>query len=66
MTWKFAAPLVLGTFAATITMAQDMAPFGTDKDVAYADRVWEAMMDQNLAGDGAIRSFPYDGLEPTG
>ncbi|WP_051203101.1 cytochrome P460 family protein [Sediminimonas qiaohouensis] len=66
MTWKFTAPLLLGILAASVTLAQDMAPFGTDKDAAYADKVWQAMTDQNLAGDGAIRSFPYDGLEPHG
>ena len=45
--------------------AQD-SPFGTDEDAAYAQAVWEVMKTQKLAGEGMIRSFPYDGVEPHG
>ena len=46
-------------------MAQD-APFGTDADADYADQVWSAMEEMNLAGEGMLRTFPYEGLAPHG
>ena len=46
-------------------IAQD-SPFGTDADADYAQAVWEQMVAQRLAGDGMIRSFPYEGIEPHG
>ncbi len=51
--------------AATAALAQD-APFGTDKDQAYADKVWATMEEMNLAGDGMLRTFPYEGVAPHG
>lgn len=56
------AALTLGTTAA---MAQD-APFGTDADAEYAGKIWSAMEEANLAGDGMLRSFPYEGVAPHG
>lgn len=50
---------------ATGAMAQD-APFGTDADADYAAKIWAAMEASNLAGDGMIRSFPYEGVAPHG
>src|SRR6056297_449523 len=46
-------------------MAQD-APFGTDADADYADQVWSAMEEMNLAGEGMLRTFTYEGLAPHG
>ncbi|WP_412504639.1 hypothetical protein [Roseovarius sp. SYSU LYC5161] len=46
-------------------LAQD-APFGTEADTAYAEQVWTAMEEMNLAGDGMVRSFPYAGVAPHG
>jgi len=46
-------------------MAQD-APFGTDADIAYSKLLWEVMVSEKLAGEGAIQSFPYEGVEPHG
>ena len=46
-------------------MAQS-APFGTDEDAAYAALLWDVMVASNLAGDGAITSFPYEGTDPHG
>ncbi len=43
-----------------------MAPFGSDDDLAYATLIWEAMQAQNLVGDNAIKSFPYEGTAPHG
>ena len=45
--------------------AQD-APFGTDSDAAYAAQIWGVMNELKLAGDGMLRSFPYDGVAPHG
>lgn len=57
-----AALLALMTGAA---VAQD-APFGTDADADYAAKVWAAMEGMNLAGEGMLRSFPYEGVAPHG
>ncbi|MCF6301775.1 MAG: cytochrome P460 family protein [Devosiaceae bacterium] len=43
-----------------------MAPFGNDEDVSYAAQLWAAMEAINLAGPDAIRSYPYEGVEPHG
>ncbi len=59
-----AAVLAFG-FGVSSASAQ-MAPFGSDEDLAYAKQVWEAMEAQNLVGDHAIRSFPYEGTAPHG
>ncbi len=58
------AALALGA-ATPGALAQD-APFGTDSDAEYAAMLWAAMEDMNLAGDGMIRSFPYEGVAPHG
>lgn len=55
------AAVALGTAA----LAQQ-APFGNEEDISYANKVWQAMLDARLAGDGMIRSFPYDGIAPHG
>lgn len=58
-----AASLTLGMSGAAI--AQEAA-FGTDTDAGYAADLWASMTGMNLAGDGMIRSFPYDGVAPHG
>jgi len=57
-----AATLILG---ATGLQAQE-PPFGTEKDVKYAQAIWDLMVTQNLAGDNAIRTIPYEGVDPHG
>lgn len=52
------------TFAAPLT-AQD-APFGTDADTNYATQLWDVMVADGYAGEGAVMSFPYEGIEPHG
>ncbi|MBI6630464.1 cytochrome P460 family protein [Pontibaca salina] len=49
----------------TAAGAQD-APFGTDTDAEYAAKLWTIMEELSLAGDGMIRAFPYEGVEPHG
>ncbi len=56
------AALALSAGSAT---AQE-APFGTDADTGYAAELWAAMEDMNLAGEGMLRSFPYQGVAPHG
>ncbi|MEI4264259.1 hypothetical protein [Roseovarius sp. D0-M9] len=51
--------------SASLAMAQD-APFGTDADAEYAAKLWSIMEEMKLAGDGMIRTFPYEGVAPHG
>ncbi|RBI77208.1 hypothetical protein DQW77_01900 [Roseovarius sp. TE539] len=46
-------------------LAQDK-PFGTDADADYAAKLWSVMEDMDMAGDGMVRSFPYEGMAPHG
>jgi hypothetical protein len=56
---------IAATGLAGAVMAQD-APFGTDADADYAEQVWSTMEEMNLAGEGMLRSFPYEGVAPHG
>lgn len=53
-------------FGATAAVGQMDAPFGGDHDVDYALDLWAAMDAANLVGEDAIRTFPYEGVEPHG
>lgn len=59
-----ATALAMG-FGVLGVVAQD-APFGTDAEVEYAKLLWSLMEAEKLAGDGAIRSVPYEGGPPHG
>ncbi len=64
---KFIAGLALvGALTMTTASAQDMAPFGTEDDVAYAALLWDVMEASNLAGENAIQTYPYEGIAPHG
>ncbi len=52
------------TFAAPLA-AQD-APFGTEADTNYAAQLWGDMVASGFAGEGAVKSFPYEGTQPHG
>ncbi len=65
-TAKLMMAAAFGAELAGPAMAQDAPNFGGDEDQAYAQQVWQAMVDQNLAGEGAIMSFPYPGTDPHG
>jgi len=56
---------VLGCGLAVGALAQD-APFGGPEDTAFADDLWEVMIEIGLAGENAIETVPYEGLEPHG
>ena len=58
--------LPIGERAGTASAALDSAPFGTAGDAEYAAQIWKAMEAQKLVGDGAMMSFPYEGVEPHG
>jgi hypothetical protein len=53
------------TIVASTAIAQD-APFGTDIDTAYAALLWNTMVVDKMAGESAIRTFPYEGVDPHG
>lgn len=61
-TLTLAAAMAVAPLAA---QAED-APFGTATDVDYAQKVWQALTDMRLAGDDAIDTVPYRGVEPHG
>jgi hypothetical protein len=70
MTYLHIKSTAIGIMAAavlgTATSAQNMAPFGSDHDAAYAAQIWAAMQDQRLAGPDAIYTIPYEGSDPHG
>ena len=43
-----------------------MAPFGNDDDVAYANSLRGVLESAKLMGEGSIMSRPYEGKEPHG
>jgi len=59
------AGLLAIALSGSAAWSQD-APFGTDADAAYAAELWMQMVDAKLAGDGAVMSFPYEGVAPHG
>lgn len=68
MTAVLAGALV-GAFAVPMVLANgtdDSPPFGQEDDVAYADRLWQALNEVNLAGANAILTVPYEGQHPHG
>ncbi|MEI4194871.1 hypothetical protein [Roseovarius sp. E0-M6] len=61
-------PLIATVAALSLTgaaIAQD-APFGNEVDTDYAAELWAEMNEMNLAGDGMMRTFPYEGVAPHG
>ena len=64
-----AASLAAGLAAAgfgNIASSQDAPPFGGEEARAYADTLWAALNEANLAGDNAVNTVPYEGTEPHG
>ncbi|MEZ5594018.1 MAG: cytochrome P460 family protein [Gammaproteobacteria bacterium] len=50
--------------AASASQAQP--PFGGPDDIAYASRLWQALIQANLVGSNAIQSKAYPGQHPHG
>jgi hypothetical protein len=53
--------LCLGSASASVA-----APFGGDDDTGYAGKLWSAMVEAGLVGEGAVTSAPYTGVHPHG
>lgn len=56
-----AAIVAFGTHAVA-----DDKPFGMAADADYAKLLWELMVSEKLAGENAIQTFPYEGVDPHG
>jgi hypothetical protein len=56
----------LGLLATTALAEDAKPPFGTPDDIAYAQALWDLMVEARLAGPGMIRALPYEGSEPHG
>ena len=54
------------TLAAAPLSAQDMTPFGTDEDMAFANTLWQEMVAARMAGPDSVVGFPYPGTDPHG
>lgn len=52
--------------AACTSVLSAAPPFGGEEDVAYSQKLWDALVSANLAGDGAIQATPYEGQHPHG
>lgn len=70
MTFKTLVSAGMAAGATAILLAGaahgQMAPFGNDEDVAYAETLWNQLESANLIGEGSITSRPYEGVEPHG
>lgn len=65
MKWSTIACFVV--FAALVGNAQAQdAPFGGDKDVKYAGKLWKALEKAGYVGEDARMSRPYTGQHPHG
>jgi hypothetical protein len=65
---RIAAVAAASTVAlvATTVLAQDAPPFGGEADRAYAEMLWQAMEDERMVGENAIRTIPLRGTDPHG
>ena len=64
-----ATAALLAASAALVTAGaqeQDNLAFGGPEDTAYADALWQSLVDAKLAGENAIQVRPYEGTEPHG
>ena len=57
---------LLAGMGASMAISQDMPPFGSDDDAAYAAAIWGTMTAMNLAGASQIHVAPYEGTDPHG
>ena len=67
MTRNFTIALAAATLLGGAAQAEEMKPpFGTEKDAAYAAKVWQTMTDMDFAGSDMVRTYPYEGIPPHG
>jgi hypothetical protein len=57
--------IVVAVFIGSASAA-DEPPFGGDKDVKYAKKLWEAMTKADYVGESSRMSRPYTGQHPHG
>lgn len=57
---------IVALVACATNGSKDMAPFGGDDSVKYADELWGQLGKVNLVGANASVSKPYDGQHPHG
>ncbi|MET0088218.1 MAG: cytochrome P460 family protein [Sedimenticola sp.] len=58
---------IMGAVAFTLAgTASAAGMFGSTDDVAYADKLWSAMQESGLVGEGSLMSTPYTGVHPHG
>ena len=58
--------LYLGVFVLLTGTVNAAAPFGGEKDVNYANNLWQTMVDAGYAGANGLMSRPYTGQHPHG
>lgn len=58
--------LMIGSALSLVVSAAVAQGFGGQEDQDYAAQLWQIMQERNLAGDGAIQAFPYQGTDPHG
>jgi len=56
------ALLLVGAF----NVNSDEPMYGGAEDVAYANKIWDTLVEENLAGDNAMDDQPYIGTHPHG
>lgn len=61
-----AACLAVLSYAAFSIAAEPEKSSGTAVDDAYAAKLWDYMLENNLIGEDRIRSFPFVGSRPHG
>lgn len=71
--YSWTAAGIATTAAATLlaltsrpSTAQQGDAFGDEESVAFAEELWEALSSSGYVGEGAIRSYAYEGSEPHG
>ncbi len=58
--------LVLGSSLGLAVPASAEAPFGDEADMKLATSLWALMEYKGLAGEGAVMTRPYKGMQPHG
>lgn len=49
-----------------LVFAEEKQPFGDEKAVAYAEKLWRHLTDLKLVGENRTMSAPYEGVHPHG
>lgn len=57
---------VLLLCGSSLALAQDEPPFGDEKAVRYAEKLWSHLTELNLVGKNRTLSAPYEGVHPHG